>query len=410
MDASKFTQPARTALLEINGQRVEANSPGLPEAVALAYRQQHRPRCLCRPEGVEMYIARLGDGHVVKRMPQTGSQHAPSCQSFEPAVTASGLEPLLGTAIIEDPNCGATTLRLDFPLSIQPGRPGPPRLASRGGTVRNQGTRLSLRSLLHYLWDQAGLTRWQPGFEGRRHWNTVRRLLLQAAEQKITCGASLPSRLYVPERFSPELKDQIVERRRLMWASAAQRLDRPQHLLLMIAEVKEIVPGRHGYRAVARHIPDLGFAMDEALYHRIEGRFADELALWNASDEIRMVMISAFGLNEAGLPFLAGLYLMTTTPQWVPIEGVTEWQLVSRLVSHQRSFAKLLRYDLRDEKIIPCVALTDAGEPAPLLFADNTGGHEPSRATPSNGASDETATVAGAEQDTPPRGPQPHRS
>ena len=378
MEAITAIQPPRTAPLEIDGQRIEADSPDFHEAVAYAYRHQRRPRCLCRPEGVEMYISRLGNGYVVKRMPETGSLHAPSCPSFEPAVTTSGLEPLLGTAIIEDPNCGATTLRLDFALSMQPGRPAPPRLASRGGAVRNQGTRLTLRSLLHYLWDQAGLTRWQPGFEGRRHWNTVRRLLLQAAEQKIACGASLTSRLYVPERFSPELREQIAERRRLMWASATRRLDRPQQLLLMVGEVKEIVPGRHGYRAVVKHIPDLGFALDEALYRRIEGRFADELALWNASDEIRMIMIAAFGLNEAGLPHLAGLFLMTTTQQWLPIEGVPEWQLVNRLVSRQRSFTKLLRYDLRDDTKMACVALTDAGDPVPLLFADTDESQESS--------------------------------
>lgn len=370
MDASESTQPVRTALLEIDGQSFEADSPEFAVAVALAYQHQRRPRCLCRPQGVEMYVARLRDGYIVKRMPQTGSDHAPCCQSFEPAVTASGLEPLLGTAIVEDPSCGVTTLRLDFPLSLQPGRPAPPRIPSCSGSVQNQGKRLSLRSLLHFLWDQAGLTRWQPSFEGRRHWGTVRRLLLQAAEQKIACGASLSSRFFVPERFSPEIKDQIGERRRLIWASSARRTDRPQQLLLMIAELKEIVPGRHGYRVVVKHIPDVAFAMDEVLYRRVQGRFADELALWNASEDIRMVTVCAFGLNDAGLPHLASLYLMTTTRQWLPIEGVPEWQLVSRLVSHQRSFTKLLRYDLRSETKIACVTLTDAGDPAPLLFAE----------------------------------------
>ena len=93
----------------------------------------------------------------------------------------------------------------------------------------------------------------------------------------------------------------------MTWASAARKPNRPQQLRLMTAEVKEIVPGRHGYKAVVKHVPDMAFALDEALYHRIESRFADELAVWNALNEIHMIVISAFGLNEAGLPQMAGL-------------------------------------------------------------------------------------------------------
>jgi hypothetical protein len=363
------SQEQSIQILEVGGQKFETDSPALVVAIADAYLHQIRPRCLCRPEGIEMYVARLGEGHIVKRMPETGSEHAPNCPSFEPPGSASGLDALLGTAIIEDPACGSTTLRLDFPLSMQPGRPTPPRLATRKGTVRNPGTRLSLRALLHYIWDQAGLTRWQPAFEGKRSWSSVRRRLLQAAEQKIACGASLPSRLYVPERFIPDLKEQIIDRRRRAWAGAVRRMDRPQQLLLMIGEVKEIVPGRHGYKAVVKHIPDIAFSMDETLYRRVEDRFADELAIWNASDEIRLIMITVFGLNEAGLPHLSALCLMTTTPQWLPVESALEWELVDGLIAQQRSFVKLLRYDRGSEAHIASVSLTDAGTPAPLLFA-----------------------------------------
>ena len=382
MDAIETAALPRIANLDIGGRQFDTDSPALAEALADAHRRQLRPRCLCRPGGIEMYVARLGGGHIVKRMPDSGSAHDPACPSFEPDAYSSGLGQLIGSAIVEDLSTGATTLKLDFALSVQPGRQAPTGQGAPAGTVRNAGARLTLRSLLHYLWHQAELARWHPGLAGLRNWRTVRRQLLQAAAEMVAGGATLASRLYVPEVFSVEQKDQIAGRRCQHWASSAVRPGRPQPLLLLIGEVKEIVPGRHGYRAVIKHVPDVAFAMDEQLYRRIETRFADELALWNASEGIRMIVIAAFGLNETGLPYIAGLYLMTVTRHWLPVENAAEWQLVDRLVDDQRAFLKVLRYDLRRDTPLASVALTDRGDPTPLLYAGSANDIDPHHPDP----------------------------
>ena len=67
-------------------------------------------------------VARLGEGYIVKRIPGTGSHHAPDCPHYEPPAEFSGLGQVLGSAITEDPATGETTLKLDFPLSKVPGR------------------------------------------------------------------------------------------------------------------------------------------------------------------------------------------------------------------------------------------------------------------------------------------------
>ena len=64
-----------------------------------------------------MYVARLGDGYLIKRMPYTGSHHAPDCPSYEPPAEFSGLGQVLGTAITEDPVNGVTALKLGFSMS-----------------------------------------------------------------------------------------------------------------------------------------------------------------------------------------------------------------------------------------------------------------------------------------------------
>lgn len=360
----------RSAYL-VGGRRLEAGSTEFAGAIAAAYSARERPRCLCLLGGVEMYVARLAgtsEGYVVKRMPDTGSRHAPDCPSYEPPPEVSGLGQVLGSAITEDPATGETTLKLDFAMSKLAGRSGTPTPGGDSGSVASSGTRLSLRGLLHYLWDQAELTHWQPGFAGRRTWGTVRGHLLRAAANKIARGDALRWRLYVPEVFSVEQHDAIGARRTAQWSSAIATPGRPQHLMLLIGEVKEIVPARYGFKAVLKHVPDQAFAMEEQLYRRLGRRFQSELALWGAADDIHMVMVATFGIAAAGVPTIAELSLMPVTRQWLPVEDAFEKQLVEKLVSEGRSFIKGLRYNLGAASALACATLTDCGDSAPLLF------------------------------------------
>lgn len=42
----------------IRGRTFMASNPGLQDALARAYDSSERPRCMCVPGGVEMYVAR----------------------------------------------------------------------------------------------------------------------------------------------------------------------------------------------------------------------------------------------------------------------------------------------------------------------------------------------------------------
>ena len=291
---------APPSVYEVSGQRFEAASRGFAEAIADAHAAHQRPRCMCLVDGVEMYVARLAgtnEGFIVKRMPDTGSHHAPDCPSYEPPAEFSGLGQVLGSAITEDPATGETTLKLDFSMSKIAGRSAMPTTGGDIDSVTSSGTKLSLRGLLHYLWDQADLTRWQPGFAGKRTWSTVRKHLLQAANNKIARGDSLRSRLYIPEVFSVDQRDAINARRMAQWSQAIAAPGKPQHLMLLIAEVKEIVPARYGFKAVVKHVPDQAFALDEQLYRRLGRRFESALALWGATEDIHMVIIATFSVS-----------------------------------------------------------------------------------------------------------------
>ena len=367
--AQGITMPS--AIYEIGGQRFEIGSRGFADAIAAAHASHQRPRCMCLVDGVEMYVARLAGtdrGYIVKRMPDTGSHHAPDCPSYEPSAEFSGLGQVLGSAITEDPATGETTLKLDFPLAKMPGRSMMPPAGGESDSVSSSGTKLSLRGLLHYLWDQAELTRWHPGFTGKRTWATVRWHLLQAAEHMLARGGALRARLYVPEPFSIAEREAINARRLAQWQHAVSVPGKAQHLMLLIGEVKEIVPARYGFKAVVKHMPDQAFFIDEQLYRRLGRRFEPELALWGAIDDIHMVMIATFGVGRAGVPAIQDLCLMPVTRQWLPVADGFEKELLDRLIGEARSFVKGLQYNLGRGDRIASAVLTDCEGSAPMLF------------------------------------------
>jgi hypothetical protein len=373
VDTSVHGITAPSAVYEIGGRHFEIGARGFAEAVADAHAAHQRPRCMCLVEGVEMYVARLGEGYIVKRMPETGRHHAPDCPSYEPPAEFSGLGQVLGSAITENPATGETTLKLDFPLTKMPEKSQLPPAGGDSDSATSDGAKLSLRGLLHYLWDQAELTRWHPGFAGKRTWGTVRKHLLMAAEDKIARGVLLHTRIYIPELFSVDQRDAINARRVAQWSQAIAVPGKPQHLMLLIAEVKEIVPARYGFKALLKHVPDQALALAEQIYRRLARRFERELALWGAADDIHMVMIATFSVAASGIPTIVELSLMPATRHWLPVEDGFEKQLVDRLVVDGRSFVKGLRYNLGAGSEIASATLIDCEDSAPLLFVDHSG-------------------------------------
>ena len=49
-----------------------------------------------------MYVARFGNRHILKRMPETGPRHDPSCDSYEAPYELSGFGHVAGSAIQEN--------------------------------------------------------------------------------------------------------------------------------------------------------------------------------------------------------------------------------------------------------------------------------------------------------------------
>lgn len=358
---------------------VHKTDPDFQEKLGTAYLAKARPLCCCRDrsggdargrKGLEMYIVYLDGRHYLKRMPENGPNHHPGCISYEPPVELSGLGELVGATIVENAAQGSTTLKLDFPLSKAAASSAPPPEAGDAGSARTDGSKLTLRALLHYLWEQAGFSRWSPPMSGKRNWTVIHKYLLRAAEHKQAKGKALADLLYVPEPYTPGQKNQIAQRRaaRMSLATQSESHSGPRQHMLMVAEVKEIMPSRSGHKLLVKQMPDYFFMMNDDLHRRLLQRFEVELSLWDAMPAAHLLVAATFGVNRAGIAVLDEIALMAATENWIPFENGNDKTLLDELTRTGRRFVKGMRYNLLPMHPLAAVVLTDTLPPTALYI------------------------------------------
>lgn len=344
---------------------------------------QRRPRCLCSAAetgGVDMYVARIGGRYVLRRMPGTGPDHAPTCISYTPPAELTGLAPLIGTAIREQPGTGITRLALGFPLIQSSSRPiGDAGDLAACAVADGPGqTRMTLRALLHFLWHEAEFVRWVPAMSGRRSWPAIRRHVLMAAESKSTKTHDLSDLLWLPEPFTVADKADIAARRIEAFAPLLGP-GKNRRLMFALGEVKDIAPARLGrHKLLIKHAPDCPMMIEpEALAH-LNRTFGTELALRHAIPDSKLVALLTFGLTNAGVAVAHRIALMSVSADWVPFESVFEHTLITGLIARGRRFTKSLRYNQPATSPLASLVLTDTDPPtACYLTAAATIGRPP---------------------------------
>ncbi|MBY0238808.1 MAG: DUF1173 domain-containing protein [Burkholderiaceae bacterium] len=356
------------ATYQFGERTISETHPDFQAMAAVAHRQHMRPLCLCKELGLEMYVASIGERYILKRMPETGSQHALTCASYEPPAGLSGLGEVLGNAIRANyDDAGTTTLRLGFSMSRRQTaalkKDVAPTAATGNDQVRSDGARLSLRALLHYLWREAGLHRWVPAMAGKRSWYVIRKHLLKAAESNFVGGRKLADMLYIPEPFVLEEKDAIAARRLAQFERLRHGRGTDTSLFIVVGEVKELGEARYGKRIVFKHLPDCPFMLRNDIAQRLERKFMQERELWNMFDDLHLVACGTASLGQSGIPAIEELTLMLVSAQWLPLENSYEKTVVERLVAHGRRFEKCLRFNLAADKALATVVLSDTPEP-----------------------------------------------
>lgn len=358
-------RPREPQTFELYGRQLtHTHTIETQQLLAAAHGDRIRPLCLCRPGGVAMYVAKIAaERYVIKRMPDSGLAHDHHCASYLPPEELSGLGQVLGSAITEEADSGLTAIKLGFRMSTAeraaPAGAGSGRVAD---SVAADPNRLTLRAVLHYLWQEADLATWAPGMAGKRNWRVVSWYLRLAARGTVTKGKPLATRLYVPEPFSAEKKAEIAARRLSAWAPLQQH-GSAQQFMMLIGELKAIDPTRFGHKLVIKHVPDAPLMVDDALLSRLDKRFGDELELWQADEEGHLVVIATFSVGRAGLATAEEISLVMTDRNWLPYESLADKLLLDTALENRRRFSKSLRYNLAPDKPMAALVFTDTETP-----------------------------------------------
>ena len=194
---------------------------------------------------------------------------------------------------------------------------------------------------------------------GKRNWFVIRKYLMSAAANTMVNGSALADILYIPEFFGADRKDEIQARRAAQMMTVTTLQKGARRLMLAIGEVKEIAASRCGYKIVLKHSPDFPFRLNEDLHQRLKKRFDAELGLWNAMDDVRLMIIGTFGVNAAGIASFEEVALMTVTGQWLPMEHAFDKMLIDTMVRENRRFVAGLRYNLPSTRPLASLVASD---------------------------------------------------
>jgi hypothetical protein len=360
----------------IGPDTVTAGDPRLDGLLASAHAARLRPLCLCRREGVPMYVAKVSGRFYMKRFPDTGGSHSTSCESYEPPQELSGLGQVSGSAIVENPDEGTTVLKFDFSLSKSGSRVAPAKGDGNADSVKTDGNKLTLRGTLHYLWEEAGFHKWSPSMTGKRTWSVLKRYLMEAAEDKTAKSTALADLLFIPDPFSSEKKDQLTQQRNARLRRVAAPENGARKLMIVVGEVKEIGVARFGHKVTIKHLPDFPFMLNDDIHKRLRKRFENELALWEALETSHLVAIGTFSVGQTGVASIEEMALMIVTENWIPFENLTEKSLLDKLTSEGRRFFKGLRYNLADNRPLASAVLSDTPEPVAMYVLPPAAGED----------------------------------
>lgn len=360
----------------IGSDTVDAADPRLNALLAKAHETRQRPLCLCRREGVPMYVAKISGRFFMKRLPDTGGNHSATCESYEPPQELSGLGQVAGSAIVENPDEGTTALKFDFSLSKSGSRMAPAKGDGKSDSVKTDGNKLTLRGTLHYLWEEAGFHKWSPSMAGKRNWGVLKRFLMQAAEDKTAKSTALADLLFIPDMFDKDKKDQLAAQRNARLRRVAAPENGARKLMLVVGEVKEFAVARFGHKVLIKHLPDFPFMLNDDIYKRLFKRFENELALWEALETSHLVAIGTFSVGQTGVASMEEVALMIVSENWIPFENLVEKSLLDKLTTEGRRFFKGLRYNLADNRPLASAVLSDTPEPVAMYVIPPAAGED----------------------------------
>ena len=335
------------------------------DELRLARNRYGNALCRCQDRPLPLVIRERGQKLFLAAWPEQGAQHALGCPFFsEPK-----LEETAQIAGAVQHEGDVTKVYLHHPIrqinraiaALQP--------KEKGVDVSKPGkfSRLHLWGLLHYLWDEAGLNRWHPGWH--RDWGFVRYSLRRVAQSTIVDGAPLIHSLYVPPVWVRAKKQEVREQWNKFVAPLLRNHRRAKEVTsgFVIGSIRLLTPLGDGSYELALHHHGVPFMVDEWM-----GKSLSQFSRrgWSALKQLdspvdgdtRPYVIAALRVESTstGRMHVVEAVLMRVTPRYIPVNSSFEDKVARLLVEQDRQFVRPLHYDNHHAQL-PDFILRDAG-------------------------------------------------
>jgi len=324
-----------------------------------------RPVCLCKPQGVPLYLAHYKK-YYLKRMPNTGPEHAPRCPAFEPDPSQSGIGIYSNKAFIEKAD-GRISIKAAVPILIRNNS------GSGNSTVRDPGsscrlkTEFRMKGLMHLLWERAEFNRWLPRMKGRRHYTQVHKYIYEASSMVVLQRNALSTLMYIPEPFNKELIHEIEARRIALFRKLAKSSTGEPRRMLVLGELKNLVSGKEGIGIHLKHTPhSLQFWCDDQQANRIQRSIDFATPDWPSLNPAVKTIVLLTAARQNSRWIVHDMATMVTTKDFIPVNSLHEATIAEMLVEEGRCFYKPMGYDAKFPNY-PSFLITDRGDsPIPL--------------------------------------------
>lgn len=320
------------------------------ELLASCRNSDRRPRCMCIPGGVEMYVGRRGQSHYLSRMPGTGFLHADNCDSVEDNFLFSGANAYVPGAIIEK---GDGSLCVTANLE-------------RRGRLADPITDVSIDGLLDILIEQADLNRISAG-AGSRSWLSVRDRLLEASAWVRLGNIPLAETLYVPDRYNRETAAASL-------AECESFLKAHSGHVLICAPLKELRLTTYSWQIVLKHLPGLRLWAAKEAVEEIEGRWG--IAHFNSPPTYALCLVAAKPGRREGNYTVTNMACLPTDANYLPCSTKREAEVGAQLIEEGVSLLRPLRFDCDLAQPLADFAILAGEIPDPVFVLSPSGNDE----------------------------------
>lgn len=320
------------------------------ELLANCRKSDRRPRCMCVPGGVEMYVGRRGRLFYLSRMPGTGFLHADNCDSVEDTSFFSGAGAYGPGAILEkDDGCLSIAANLDIRERME-----------------EPIAEVSIDGVLDLLMEQSVLNQISAGAD-HRSWLSVRERVLEAAAWIRMGNHSLADSLFAPERYSRDTGvSSVPDCESFLKAQAGHAL--------IFAPLKELRLTTYSWQLVLKHLPGLRLWIAKEVAEEIEARCGTPY--FGTPPTYALCLVAAKPGRREGNYTVTNLACLPTDANYFPCRNDREAAVARRLIEEGKSLLRPLRFDSDPAQPLADFAILSSGTPDPVFVLSPSGNDE----------------------------------